>query len=312
VNPTCPQQVLGGFSGTQTLADSYAADVRPFISAIRAAAPHAQVGVPWAFGSDVRGSAVPDNQEWNDTVLGTDSSGIGFIDAHYYPFAFSGSTGSGAAGGRNPSDSEVLRSLFYIPGLHEQIQSALDEYDPSARVVVGETNVSNSPTTVGCTPAGALFAAGDALSWLAAGAQSVDWRDLDNAGDGDGTCTAADFGMFTGTARPESPYYGYELAAALAKPYAKLAALPTSEAADVLSFKSYLPGGKAALAFININTGSPEHATFAAPSTMTSGTLHTLTYSSASPQVTKGTAQGSSLTGGLTLPAESITVLEQS
>jgi hypothetical protein len=307
VNPACPQQVLGSFSGTQTLADSYATDVRPFISAIKAAAPDAQVGVPWAFGSDVQGSAVPDSQEWNETVLGTDSSGIGFVDAHYYPFTF-----SGAAGGSNPSGQELLRSLFYIPGLYEQIQSTLDQYDPSAKVVVGETNVSNSATTVGCTPAGALFAAGDALSWLAAGAQTVDWWDLDNEDNSDGRCGTADFGMFTGSAQPESPYYGYELAAALAQPYAKLVALPTSDAADVLSFKSYLPGGKAALAFINTNTGSPEHVTFAAPSTMTSGTLHTLTYSSAEPQVTRGSTQGSSLAGGLTLPAESITVLEQS
>jgi hypothetical protein len=45
---------------------------------------------------------------------------------------------------------------------------------------------------------------------------------------------------------------------------------------------------------------------------MTRGTLRTLAYSSARPQVTHGTAQASSLAGGLTLPAESITVLEQS
>jgi hypothetical protein len=58
VDPTCPQQVLGSFSGIQTLADSYATDVRPFISTIRAAAPHARVGVPWAFG----GAGVPQHQ----------------------------------------------------------------------------------------------------------------------------------------------------------------------------------------------------------------------------------------------------------
>jgi hypothetical protein len=32
-------------------------------------------------------------------------------------------------------------------------------------VVVGETGVSNNETTTVCTPAGALFAAGDVLSW---------------------------------------------------------------------------------------------------------------------------------------------------
>ena len=49
-------------------------------------------------------------------------------------------------------------------------------------MVVGETGVSNNETTTVCTPAGALFAAGDVLSWLAAGAKSVDWWDMNNYG----------------------------------------------------------------------------------------------------------------------------------
>ena len=39
-----------------------------------------------AFGSDVPGASVPDNSEWNNTVLGADGRYASFVDAHYYPF----------------------------------------------------------------------------------------------------------------------------------------------------------------------------------------------------------------------------------
>jgi hypothetical protein len=137
---------------------------------MKQADPSARIGVPWAFGSDVAGASVPDNTEWNNTVLGQDGRYAGFVDAHYYPFSFSGATG-----GANPSDQQVLQSLMAVPSLYRQIRGELDAYDPRAQVVVGETGVSNNETTTVCTAAGALFAAGDVLSWLAAGAQSVDW-----------------------------------------------------------------------------------------------------------------------------------------
>ena len=50
---------------------------------------------------------MPDNAEWNNTVLGTDGKYVSFVDAHYYPFFFGGSTG-----GSNPTDQQVLQALF--------------------------------------------------------------------------------------------------------------------------------------------------------------------------------------------------------
>jgi hypothetical protein len=123
--------------------------------------------VPWAFGSAVAGAAVPDNSEWNDTVLGRDGQYVSFVDAHYYPFFFGGATG-----GSNPTDQQVLQSLMSVPSLYRQIRGELGAYDPKAQVVVGETSVSNNETTTVCTPAGALFAAGDVLSWLAVRART--------------------------------------------------------------------------------------------------------------------------------------------
>lgn len=140
---------------------------------MKQADPAAAIGVPWAFGADVSGASVPDNTEWNNTVLGQDGRYVSFVDAHYYPFFFGGATG-----GSNPSDQQVLQALMSVPALLTQIRGELDVYDPGAQVVVGETGVSNNETTTVCTPTGALFAAGDVLSWLAAGAASVDWWDL--------------------------------------------------------------------------------------------------------------------------------------
>jgi hypothetical protein len=310
-NPTCPQVTEGDAAGTQTLATSYAVNALPFLRAMKDADPSAQIGVPWAFGSDVEGAAVPDNAEWNDTVLGRDGKYVGFVDAHYYPFSFGGATG-----GSNPTDQQVLQSLKSVPSLYREIRAELDAYDPKAGVVVGETGVSNNETTTVCTPAGALFAAGDVLSWLAAGARSVDWWDMNNYGNTSAVCTSPDYGMFTSSspAVPESPYYGYVLASVLARPGALLTAVPTSDPADVLAYRSVLPGGQAAVAFLNTNTGSAETVHFAAGVRL-SGSLHTWTYSAGDQNATnsnivQGTVSASSLAPGITLPAESMVIVE--
>jgi len=64
--------------------------------------------------------------------------------------------------------------------------------------------------------------------------------------------------MFTNPANPATtspqpltPYYGYLLASALAKPGARLSELP--QQGDVLGFQSVLPNGQVAVAFINTN-----------------------------------------------------------
>lgn len=310
-NPTCPQVTQGDAAGTQTLATSYAVNARSFLVAMKRADPAARIGVPWAFGSAVAGASVPDNEEWNNTVLGQDGRYVSFVDAHYYPFYFGGATG-----GSNPTDQQVLQSLMSVPSLYRQIRAELDTYDPRARVVVGETNVSNNETTTVCTPTGALFAAGDVLSWLAAGAQSVDWWDMNNYGNTSSTCTNPDFGMFTSSSPPvpETPYYGYLLASVLAQPHALLGTLATSDPAGVLAYRSFLPGGREAVAFINTNTSSAETVTFHPEAPLT-GQLRTWTYSAGNQNATnsnivQGTASAHSLVHGVSLPAESMVILE--
>ena len=310
-NPTCPQATQGDAAGTQTLATSYATNALPFLRAMKAAEPSAQIGVPWAFGSNVAGASVPDNSEWNNTVLARDGKYVSFVDAHYYPFSFGGATG-----GSNPTDQQVLQSLMSVPSLYRQIRGQLNPYDPKAEVVVGETGVSNNTTTTVCTPAGALFAAGDTLSWLSAGAVSVDWWDMNNYGNTGPACTNPDYGMFTSGSPPVpgTPYYGYVLASALAQPHALLATMATSDPSDVLAYQSLLPGGNKAIAFINTNTSSAETVTFH-PGVRLAGQLHTLTYSEGDQNATnsnivQGTVSASSLAHAINLPAESMVILE--
>ena len=310
-NPTCPQVTQGDAKGTQTLATSYAVNARQFLAAMKQADPSARIGVPWAFGSDVAGASVPDNTEWNNTVLGQDGRYVSFVDAHYYPFSFGGATG-----GSNPSDQQVLQALMAVPSQYRQIRAELNAYDPQAQVVVGETGVSNNETTTVCTPAGALFAAGDVLSWLAAGAQSVDWWDMNNYGNTSSSCVNPDYGMFTSSSppAPETPYYGYVLASVLARPHALLATMGTSDPADVLAFQSSLPGGHEAVAFLNTNTSSAQTVSFR-PATPMHGQLQTWTYSAGNQNATnsaivQGTASSSSLAHGISLPPESMVILE--
>jgi hypothetical protein len=307
---TCPQTTQGEAVGMQTLATSYAVNSRPFLRAMKAADPSARIGVPWAFGQQVVGAGVPESSQWNKAVLRSDGKDISFVDAHYYPFTFSGSIG-----GANPTDEQVLQALRQIPALQSAIRSELNTYAPGAAVVIGETSVSNNVTVASCTPVGALFAAGDALSWLAAGAESVDWEAISNPNNTSSQCVTSDSAFtFSTTPATETPYYGYLLASMLARPHALLGTLATSDPSDVLSFQSALPDGRHAVALLNINTRSAQTVTFPVVDTL-SGALDTWNYSAgkqnpANSTIVTGTTSASAIAGGITLPAESITVLQ--
>jgi hypothetical protein len=296
----------GSAATVTAMATTYAKGALPFMTAMKAANPAAQIGVPWAFDDTVPGSTVEFNDSWNDTVLGDDAKYINFVDAHWYPYnQFSGNMGAGA----NPTAEEVIQSVESIPGEYNTIRGTLNTLDPSAKVIIGETGASNLGTNVPCTPAGALFAAGDALEWLSSGAQSVDWWPVDMT---TAKCTNDAESMFTSTGAPTTPYYGYLLASQLAQPNARLAALATSDPVDVPAFQSVLPDGQIAVAFINTNTASAETVTVG---TSLAGSLSKETYSAGNQNATNtkivsGTTTAGAIAGGITLPAQSIVVLK--
>ena len=296
----------------QALATSYATHAKAYMLAMKAQNPNAQLGVPWAFDNTVGGASVGFNNVWNDTVLGADAQYIGFVDAHWYPMSFGGNAG----GTGNPTVQAVIQSVTQIPSEYAKIQTELNALDPTAKVIVGETGVSYLKTNVPCIPAGALFAAGDALEWLAAGAQGIDWwpMDTDTNLHYNGTNCQQDEAMFSNPAKntplPLTPYVGYLMASALAKPGAQLSAL--TQQGDVLGFQSVLPNGQVADAFINTSTSKAE--TVNVPGQLT-GFLSKQTYSAgnqnaSNTRIVTGSTIAAAIAGGLNLPAESITVLQ--
>ncbi len=311
INPANPDP------GTTELATSYATHAAAFMKAMKAVNKNAELVVPWAFDGTVHGASVADNTEWNDEVLGADAQYINAVDVHWYPYGFVGNAG----GTGNPTAQEVIQSVEQIPSEYSKangIQATLSKYDPGARFTVGETGVSYQDTNIPCTPAGALFAAGDALEWLSVGAQSVQWWPLATASNIKYTAADCkpDEAMFTdplkGTPQPLSPYTGYLLAAQLAQPNAHLSALTTSNPTGVLGFQSVLPDGQTAVALINTITSSAERVTIG---TSLTGELSEESYSAhnqnqANTKIVTGTIAASSVNGGITLPPESIVILK--
>ena len=300
-------------TGMEEVATSYATHAASFMTAMKAANANAQLVVPYANDGTVGGASVADNTEWDNVVIGDDDPDA--VDEHWYDFGFVGDTGKDG----NPSAQDVIQSVETIPSEDAKIEASLSANgDPTAKIIVGETGVSYQDTNVPCTPAGALFAAGDVLEWLAAGAQSVDWYPLNT--DSNIKYTAADCkpdeAMFTnpakGTPQPLSPYTGYLLASQLARPNAQLASLTTSNPGQVLAFQSVLTNGQIAVALINTNTSTAERVTVG---TSLTGALAKETYSAgnqnaANTRIVSGTTTAGAIAGGITLPAESIVVLK--
>ena len=166
-------------------------------------------------------------------------SKVSFVDAHWYPF----DTIQGV------SSQQILGSVRRIPSAADHIRSMLHRYAPQARFTVGETNISERPTTADFGPVSALFAAATSLEWLAAGALGVDWWDLNNYG----TPTTGDFGLLS-SGSPESqpansplpPYYGEVLASRLTSAGSRLRTL-SALPASLLGFESDLHGQRSVL-----------------------------------------------------------------
>jgi hypothetical protein len=312
---TCPMAVKGVSAGMEIMARSYAANAAKFMTAMRAADPKAVLGVPWAFDPTVGGGSVAGYTEWNNTVLTEDKKYIGFVDAHWYPFGYGGTTG--AAG--NPTAEQVIRTVYRIPAEYAKIKTALQARGlPGAKIVVGETNVSYRATDTACNAVGALFAAGDALEWLSLGVSSVDWWTLNGYGNTGTTCSHPDEGMFTSNSRPvaESPYLGYLLAGALAQPGAKLMALslsPSAVSSSVLAFQSVLADGKSAVLLINTSTSASQEAVF---NSSLSGELTAVRYragnqNSFATKTTTWSCPAAVPAKGVILPAESMTLFKE-
>ena len=285
---------------TAVMAESYAAHSPAYIDAIRRVDPSAQIGVPWAFSAaQASGSAVTNAATWNRVVLNVDGRHIDFVDAHWYPFdATSG-----------VSDQQLVESVRRIPAAAAALRSTLAHHSPVASFVVGETDITERETTLDFQPVSALFAAATSLEWLAEGAKSVLWWDLNNYG----SPTMGDYGMLaSGPPEPEAvgqplpPYFGEELASMLASPGARLSLLSTGSS-DVLGFQSDRSGSRHVLL---INANQSEAATVT-PNSFEKGTeVGTSSYDATSAAGPDPVVQSSvPAASALRLPPQSIIVL---
>jgi len=290
--PVCPS--------TKAMATSYAANVVPYLQAMKKANPATKIGVPWAFnGAQAAGAGVKNASLWNAKVLRATKADVSFVDAHWYPF-------DQVAG---VTDQQIVLSTRRIPAAAAEIRSTLHREAPGVAFLVGETNISERLTTLDFQPVSALFAAATSLSWLSQGAESVDWWDLNNFG----SPTEGDYGLVS-SGSPESqaagtpfpPYYGEQLASNLTTDGGRIGTIDTGSS-DVLGFKSD-PGHESRILLVNT---APSQVVSVADRWFASGSaLDILTYSpltagSANPIVRSTTTAGRSLV----LPAESIVVV---
>jgi hypothetical protein len=277
-------------------AASYATNALPYMQAVKAADPKAQMCYPYGMdGGLAPGSGVDNWQSWNSTILQADAAAIDCADVHWYPI--------------NGIPAENVQSIMElvdnIPAAAAEVKSALAANDPKAYFVVGETNMSQTANAWNEEPVGALFSAANALEWLANGAQSVDWWDVHNYG----TATA-DFGLFSSATggepaidTPNAPYYGYQLASKLAVAGAKVSTL-TVPAPNVYAYASSLPNGSYAVLLANADPANPAVVSTASLG-ITSPSETEYSYSAAQPSITTGAFTGTSLS----LPAQSVVVL---
>lgn len=277
-------------------ASSYATNALPYMQAIKAADPNAQICYDYAMdGNLAPGAGVDGWQAWNSTILQADAAYIDCADVHWYPIN----------GVPAESDQSIMELVDNIPAAAAEVKAALSTYDPTAYFVVGETNMSQTANAWNEQPIGALFAAANALEWLSYGAQSVDWWDVHNYG-----TSTADFGMFSsGTGgepamnTPLPPYYGHLLASKLAVKGATVGTLviPTP---DIYSYYSKLPDGSYALLLANANPSAARSVSTASLGIAGAPKTQYL-YNAANPTIATSSFSGTSVS----VPAESIVVL---
>ncbi len=275
---------------------SYASNALPYLQAMKAADPKAQICFDYGMdGGLAPGSGADNWQNWDDTILKADAASIDCADVHWYPI--------------NGTPTETVQSIMEtvdnIPAAAAEIHNELSANDPTDYFLVGETNMSQTANEWNEEPVGALFAAANTLEWLSFGAQSVDWWDVHNYG-----TPTADFGMFSsGTGgepaadTPYPPYFGYQLASKLAVRGAKLSTLDLG-IPNVFTYTSQLPNGSYAVLLANADPTTAVGVSTASLG-ITGTTATQSTYDAANPTVVQTAFAGSQVT----LPAESVVVL---
>jgi hypothetical protein len=287
----CPQYTMGSIPGMQLIAQSFIAHAPAFMNAIKQADPAAQIVLPYAISPPGNSGYV-----WNDAVMPALANYYQGIDIIWYPSFTT----------VQAPDSTILGYLTEIPDRAAAIKADLNQYAPGKFWMIGETNSSNQATFTPDRPVGAVFAAGDALSWLAQGAATVDWWSQADAQNSGSSLANPSYSLFNGSGNPQPPYWGWLLASKLAQPGALLSADTANTNGNVLAFRSTLANGHHAEAYVDISTTASDTITSALGSKP--GRLTEWQYSNQNPAVVKEAIKPAR---HLTVPPESVTVLER-
>jgi hypothetical protein len=286
----CAQQTMGSIPGMQLIAQSYIAHAPAFMTAIKAADPSAAIVLPYAISPPGNSGYV-----WNDAVMPALRSYYQGIDVLWYPSFTTAQA----------PDATILSYLSTIPERAAAIKADIAQYAPGVFWMIGETNSSNKATLTPDKPVGAVFAAGDALSWLAQGAANVDWWQQADEQNSGGILSNPSYSMFDSDGAPQTPYWGWLLASKLAQPGALLSVDATNTNPLILAFSSTLANGQQAEAYVNLSTTASE--TITSPFDLKAGLLNQWQYSNQDPVIVQGTTAPSQY---VTVPPESVTVLE--
>lgn len=236
--PNCPYNLYGSTAaGLVKMGQSFLFYAPGFINSIKAAAPGMKVEFPYAISPAGNSGYV-----WNDTVMPALKNYDGLVVLWYPEYGASGQT-----------DAAALNSIRYVPGAAAKIKKDIAKYAPGKPWEIGETNDTNANNVLTCRPAGSVFAAADALSWLAQGASNVNWWDETDPVNANGHCLKPDFAMFDSTGVAQPPYWGYLMASELAQPHAKLSVVPTASN-YYLEYHASLTSGHQAVAYVNLST----------------------------------------------------------
>jgi hypothetical protein len=170
---------------------SFADNSRPYAVAMHAADPKVQVGFPYPLPRNVAagtGTWVADPGAWNKAILLEDSDQFQFADVHWYPIF----------GIPHLDNDQLFETVDRIPGAMKSVRDTLDAYDPTAKIIAGEGNISQSEIVNNAWPVSALFVAASSLKFLSRGAVTYQWWQVHNSDNLNG-----DFGFLsdgTGTA----------------------------------------------------------------------------------------------------------------
>jgi hypothetical protein len=276
---------------------SYATYSSQFISAMRAADPKAQIGVPYTLTAEQAagtGIGVNDPEGWNKTVLQADGSKINFVDMHWYP----------VWGTPTLTNAQIMATVQGIPSVMRGMKADLAKYSPGAKILIGETSISQTRIPADTQPIGALASAATVLEFLSQGADSIDWWDLHNSATGVIGALSAGTAGEPPVNTPLPTYYGYRMASVLAAPGSKVTSL-SAPGASVLAYGSQRGSTHSVLL---INSGDSAR-TVAVRGLSANGSLRTYNYSAQDPAVTRGSIAASAAHAGVPLPPESMVVL---